>query len=239
MPSVRTDFVATVSAPVNEGAQGLYNALVAWLAAHPGVNILDVDTFRFESQYAADQQRIRILYQVVSSITGGWQALFYVSSLVTTGQSAQQQFTDAMGAGATFVPWFLIDVTKHQSGRATADSLIVLGVNTAADPFGYNGKNTWIGAPQANILAGATGLCTLYDGSGTVLGSKNVKNMGTSTWLQHQRNYVVMDFNVGILIGVPTCDPAAAVFTPPALTTTTAFPCPAYLPQTLPNTPPY
>jgi hypothetical protein len=231
--------IATVRAPMSEGARGLYNALVTWLAANPGVLLIDVDTFRFESQYAADEQRLRILYQTGMAITGAWQARFYVSSLVTAGQTAQQQFSDAMGAGATFVPWFLVDLTKHKNERASADALLILGINTAADPYGYNGKNIWIGAPTANILAAASGTCSLYDGSGTLLGTKTVKNLGTSTWLQHQRDYVIMDEDTGLLVGLPTCDPAAGAFVPPALTTTTPFPCPAYLPQTLPNTPPY
>ncbi len=231
--------VATVSAPVNTGVRGLYDALVAWLTANPGVLIVDVDTFRFESEFEADQQTIRILYQTGMDITGGWEARLYVSSLVTAGLSAQQQFTNDMTAGATFVPWFTLDVTKHVTGRVTADSFIIIGVNTVTDPFGFNGKNTWIAEPLNDILGGASGLCTLYDGAGVSLGTVTVTNVGPDTWIQFQRNYAVMDDTTGFLIGLATCDAPAAAFVSPALTTTTPYPCPTYFPQTLPQTAPF
>lgn len=227
---------ATITAPANQGAYGLYQALVTWLTANPGVIIIDVDTFRYESQYEADEQRLRVIYEVSSAITGGWQARFYQNSLTTAGASAQEQFNSDMQAGATFVPWFVIDLTKYKNGRATSDTLLVLGVNTATDPFGTNAKNAWIGEPQADIAAGASGSCRIYDGAGTLLGTKTVKNVGFDTWVQYQRSYVVLDQESGLLIAIATCDAPAAAFTPPARTTTTPFPCPTYYPQTTPNT---
>lgn len=230
--------VGTISAPFSQGAQGLYNALVTWLAAHPGVHITDIDTFRFESEFSADEQRIRILYETGKTITGGWQALFYRSSTTASGSSAQALFTTAMGVGATFVPWFLLDVTHHAPGRDSADTFIVLGVNTASDPYEFNSKNIYIAQPVANILAGASGSCSIFDGSGTLLGTMAVTCLGTSTWQQNERNYCVIDEESGLMVGLPTCSVAPTAWTPPAITTTTAFPCPAYFAQATPNTTP-
>ncbi len=228
-------FVATVTAPFAEGAQGLYNALVAWLVAHPAVHIIDIDTFRFESPHLADEQRIRILYETGKTIPGGWQALFYRSSTTVSGSSAQDQFTAAMGAGATFVPWFVLDVTHHALGRDSSDSFIVLGVNTASDPFEFNSKNIYIAEAQAPILAGAAGLANIYDGSGTLIGVLSITVLGTSAWQANERNYAVVDEDSGLLVGLPTCSVAPVAFVPPAITTTTPFPCPAYFAQTTPN----
>ncbi len=231
--------VATVTAPFSQGAVGLYNALVTWLTANPGVNIVDIDTFRYESTASADEQRIRILYETGMAISGSWQALFYRSNSTTSGESAQALFTSAMdGGAATFVPWFLLDVTHHAVGRDSADTIIVLGVNTAADPYAFNAKNIYIAQAQANILAGASGLANIYDGSGALVGVKTITCLGTSTWQQNERNYVVVDEESGLLIGVPTCSTLPAAWVPPAATTTTAFPCPAYFAQTTPNTTP-
>lgn len=230
--------VASVSAPFAQGAVGLFNALVTWLAANPGVHIIDIDTFRFESEYSVDEQRIRILYETGKTITGGWQALFYRSSTTVSGDTAQALFTTAMGAGATFVPWFLLDVTHHVPGRDSSDTFIVLGVNTASDPYEFNSKNIYIAQPQADILAGASGLCSIYDGSGTLVGTKTVTALGTSTWKQHERNYAVIDEDTGLMVGLPTCSVAPTAWTPTAITTTTAFPCPAYFAQATPNTTP-
>ncbi len=233
-----TSLVATVTAPFAQGAEGLYTALVTWLAAHPGVHIIDIDTFRFESEHFADEQRIRILYETGKTITGGWQALFYRSSSTATGDSAQQLFTDAMSAGATFVPWFLLDVTHHLKGRDSADTFIILGVNTTSDPFEFNSKNIYIAEPQGDILAGASGAANVYDGSGALVGVLALTVLGTSTWHQNERNYAFIDEDTGLLVGLPTCSVAPTAWTPPAATTTTSFPCPAYFAQTTPNTTP-
>lgn len=231
--------IATVSAPFAQGAQGLYNALVTWLAANAGAHIIDIDTFRFESEYAADEQRIRILYETGKTITGGWQALFYRSSTTVSGNNAQTLFTTAMGIGATFVPWFLLDVTHHAPGRDSADTFIVLGVNTASDPYEFNSKNIYIAQPQGIINQGASGLCDIYDGSGTLIGTKTVTNLDlASAWKQNERNYAVIDEESGLMVGLPTCTTAPTAWTPPAITTTTAFPCPAYFAQATPNTTP-
>ncbi len=233
-----TSLVATVTSPFSQGAEGLYNELVSWLAAHPGVNIVDIDTFRFESTYSADEQSIRILYETGLAITGGWQARFYRSSTTAAGNSAQQLFTNDMGFGATFVPWFLLDVTHHLVGRDSADTFIVLGVNTSSDPFGFNSKNIYIAEPQGDILAGASGPANVYDGSGTLLGVLDLTVLGTSTWQMNERNYAFIDEDTGLLVGLPTCSAGPTAWTPPALTTTTAFPCPAYFAQATPNTTP-
>ena len=226
--------VATITAPFNQGARGLFNALVTFLAAHPGISIIDATYQRLESQEPGDNQRISIAYETGLAISAGWQARFYTQTASATAPGA---FNNDLGAGATFVPWFVIDVTHHIPNRSSGDTFIVLGCNTVTDPFGFNRKNVYIAQPAANILAGAAGTCTLFDGSGTNLGTATVTNVGTSTWLQFQRNYALMDFTTGLLIAVATCDPGAATWTPPASTTTTAFPSPSMYPQTQPTTP--
>ncbi len=231
--------IATVTAPFSQGAEGLYNALVTWLTANPGVHIIDISTFRYESEYSADEQRIRIAYETGKTITGGWQARFYRSSSTTAGQSAQVLFTSDMGGGATYVPWFLLDVTRHAPGRDSADTFIVLGVNTSSDPFEFNSKNIYIAEAQAPILAGASGLANIFDGSGVLLGVKTITNLSSlSTWQANERDYAVIDEESGLMVGVPTCSAGPAAWSPPAITTTTAFPCPAYFAQTTPNTTP-
>src|ERR1700677_4326274 len=94
--------VATITAPLNQGALGLFNALQAWLTANPGVNIVDVTYQRLESEEPADIQRVSILYETGLAITGGWQFRYYTTT--TAGGVAATAFTTDLGLGATFVP---------------------------------------------------------------------------------------------------------------------------------------
>lgn len=226
--------VATITAPLNQGALGLFNAIQAFLVANPGIHIVDATYQRLDSEEPADIQRLSILYMTGLAITGGWQARYYPTT--KAGGSAAAAFTTDLGLGALFVPWFTIPTTHYKPARDTSDEFIILGVNTATDPFGFNGKNIYIAQPSAPITAGASGSATLFDGSGTSLGIKTITNVSNKTWITNQRNYVVMDDTTGLLIGVPTCDASSTAFTPPASTTTTAYPLPAYLPQTAPVT---
>jgi hypothetical protein len=226
--------VATITAPLNQGALGLFNAIVAWLTANPGIHIVDATFQRLDSEEPADIQRVSLLYETGLAITGGWQARYYTTT--TAGGPAANAFTTDLGLGAMFVPWFTIPTTRYKPARSTGDEFIILGVNTASDPFGFNRKNVYIAQANAAILAGAAGAATIFDGSGSNLGIKTITNVSNKTWIINQRNYVILDETTGLLIGTPTCDAGAGVFTPPASTTTTAFPLPAYFPQTPPVT---
>lgn len=226
--------VATITAPLNQGALGLFHALQTFLSANPGIHIVDATFQRLDSEEPADIQRISLLYETGLAITGGWQARYYTTT--SAGGPAATAFTTDLGLGATFVPWFTIPTTRYKPARSQSDEFIILGVNTASDPFGFNRKNIYIAQPAAPIAGGAAGTATLFDGSGSTLGTKTITNVGNKTWIANQRNYVVMDETTGLLIGVPTCDASSSAFTPPASTTTTAYPLPAYVQQTPPVT---
>jgi hypothetical protein len=223
--------VATVSAPFNQGVVGLFNALQAFLTANPGISIVDVDFQRFESDEPGDIQRVSILYETGLAIAAGWQVLLFET---TPAGSAADNFTAAFGAGATDVPWFTIDVTRHKQSRDTSQTFIVFCVSNVLDATSLTGKNTWIAQPTADIGPGTSGTATLYDGSGALLGVYPVTNVSTlHIWSVLQTNYVIMDDASGLLIGVPNCV-AGTAFVPPAATTTTPFPLPAFVPQTPP-----
>jgi hypothetical protein len=223
--------VATVSAPFNQGVVGLFNALQAFLTAHPGIAIVDVDFQRLESEEPGDIQRISILYETGLAIVSGWQVLLFET---TPAGSAADNFTAAFGAGATDVPWFTIDVTRHKQARNTSQAFIVFCVSNVLDPTSLTGKNTWIAQPTADIPPATAGTATLYDGSGALLGVYPITNVSTlHTWSLNQTNYVILDDASGLIIGVPNCV-AGTAWTPPAATTTTAYPLPAYVPQTPP-----
>lgn len=223
--------VATVSAPFNQGALGLFNALQAFLAANPGITIVDVDFQRLESDEPGDIQRVSILYETGLAIAAGWQVLLFDT---TPAGSAAANFTTAFGSGATDVPWFTIDVTRSKQSRNTSQAFIVFCVSNVLDPTSLTGKNTWIAQPTADITPATAGTATLYDGSGTLLGVYPVTNVSTlHVWEVNQTNYVILDDASGLLIGVPNCV-TGTVFVAPASTTTTAYPLPAFVPQTPP-----
>jgi hypothetical protein len=226
--------VATVTAPLNQGAPGLFQAIQNFLGANSGIHIVDVTFQRLDSEEPADIQRISILYETGLAITGGWQARYYQTTVA--GGSAAAAFTTDLGFGALWVPWFIIPTTHYKPARTSGDEFIVFGVNTAFDTFGFNRKNLYIAQANGAILAGASGAATIFDGSGTNLGTKPITNVSNKPWIINQRNYVIMDETSGLLIGTPTCDAAGAAFTPPASTTTTAYPLPAMFPQTAPVT---
>lgn len=223
--------VATVTAPFNQGVQGLFLALQAFLVANPTITIVDVDFQRLESEEPGEIQRVSILYETGLAIAAGWQVLLFET---TAAGTAADNFTAAFGSGATNVPWFTIDVTRHKQSRYSSQAFIVFCVSNVLDPTSLTGKNTWIAQPTADIAAASMGTATLYDGSGASLGVYPVKNVSTlHPWLALQSNYALLDDASGLVIGLPNCVTGSA-FIAPAATTTTAYPLPAFVPQTPP-----
>jgi hypothetical protein len=228
--------VATIAAPMNQGILGLVSALQAFLVANPGIHIVDVDFWRYQSEQRSEIQQVSILYETGLAISGGWQVRFYQNSTVAGGLSAQDAFTQDM-ATATFVPWFTLDVTRWLPSRSSSQAFIVIGVNTVTDPFGYNTKNIYIAQANGVIAPSSSGAATLYDGSGSTLGVATITNVSSANpWQANERNYVVLDETTGLLIGAPTCDGTYTAWAPPASTTTTSYPLPSYFPQTPPVT---
>lgn len=223
---------ATVSAPVNQGVAGLAQQVQAWLLAHPHIDIQDVDYYRPQSTFAADQMRLRIAYTQSEAPSVGAQ---WSSVLVQTegGTTAQQQFnTLAAFSGMTLVPFFVLDVTNHERGRSDPDSVLVIGVDTEAYPRGLVGHSraAFIGQPEADIAPGALGSALIIDAAGRTLGAELVYNIGSEVWVQDERNYIVFDESSGELVGLPSCAAAVSPIAPVSSTTTTLYPCPAYLP---------
>lgn len=223
---------ATIRSPFNQGVPGLYDAVVAWLAAHTSIIIQDVDWFRPESTHFGDALRLRISYLEATAPAVGstWGARLFRTDGTST---AQDKFNVEFGAGADLVPLFTRDITNHERVINDPDSLLVIGINTAAGPnlgmVGYD-RAAFIGQPNSDIAAGAAGACTLFDAGGRqVAAAAVVRNVGAVNWPAQQRNYVIMDEITGQLLGLPSCcTPSAA----PAVssTTTTPYPCPAYMP---------
>lgn len=225
-------FTATIRSPFNEGVPGLFNALVAWLAVRSSTIIIqDVDWFRTESTRAGDDMRVRLLYlsATAPAVGGTWGARLFRTNGITTAQAA---FGLEFAAGANLVPMFTRDVTNHERVINDPNSLLVIGIQTIVGAVlgmvGYD-RAAFIGQPNASIAAGATGAGTLIDAGGRVVHTTaTLRNVGAVSWPAQQRNYVVMDEVTGELIGLPSCcTPSAA----PAVvsTTTTPYPCPAYL----------
>jgi hypothetical protein len=232
-----TQLTATLEAPLNQGNAGLFAQLQAFLAAAaltPGIIIQDVDWYRFESTYSASIQRLRIAYLQAAAPAIG---LTYLAALYegTGGTDAATQFNAAMAGGLPLLPEFVIDVSDHNRVRLDHDALIVLGPNTTLPGLVGSDQAAWIGQPVAPILAGASGSAVLFDATGTNVGTVTVTNVGAVTWVAGERNYVIMDEVTGQFIGLPACVGAAALG-PVATSTTTAYPCPTIVNQTLPNT---
>jgi hypothetical protein len=221
---------ATVVSPVNEGVIGLAQAVADWLANHPSIDIQDVDFYRPQSTFAADQIRVRIAYTqaIAPGVGAQWVSLFIQTQ---GGVTAQQQFNTVMKS-ATLVPFFVLDVSNHERTRSDADSILVIGVNTGLSPLGLvgNSRAAFIADPSAPIAAGASVNTPLIDASGRSLGSAPVRNVGAVVWPAQQRNYVVFDESSGELVGLPPCAGAAAPLPAVVSTTTAPYPCPAYLP---------
>jgi hypothetical protein len=200
------------------------------LAGHPSIDIQDADFYRPQSTFAADQIRVRLAYtqSAAPAVGAQWSSVFVQTS---GGITAQQAFNTLMQS-ASFVPFFVLDISNHERSRSDADSLLIIGVDTGASPLGLVGHSraAFIADPSALIAPGASVLTPLLDASGRALGSAPVRNVGAVAWPVSQRNYVVLDESSGELIGVPPCAGAAAPLPPVASTTTTAYPCPAYLP---------
>lgn len=223
---------ATIRAPFNQGVPGLYAQIVTWLAAHPNIIIQDVDWFRPESTYAGDENRMRISYmQATAPAVGGtWIVRLYQDDN-TTGVTAQQAFTNSFGGGIEAVPFFVVDVTEHERARTGPNSLVVVCMSTGGANLGLVGHDRAVFVAEAlgNIAAAAQGTADLYDASGRVVASGvTILNAGAVQWDVGQRNYVVVDEESGIYMGLPSCCGAVA---PPApvVTTSTPYPCPAYL----------
>ena len=232
-----TQLTATLTAPLNQGNAGLFTQLQAFLAAAaltPGIIIQDVDWYRPESTYAADIQRLRIAYLQATAPAVGltYLAAFYEGNSTA---DASTQFNVAMAGGLPLLPNFLIDVSDHNRVRTDHDALIALGPNTTLPGLVGSDQGAWIGQPSAPILAGASGSAVLFDATGANVGTVTVVNVGAVTWVAGERNYVIMDEVSGQFIGLPACVGAAAL-TPVASSTTTAYPCPTIVNQTLPNT---
>jgi hypothetical protein len=232
-----TQLTATLTAPLNQGNEGLFAQLQAFLTAAAltsGILIQDVDWYRPESTYAADIQRLRISYLQASAPAVGlsYLAAFYQGNGTTTAVS---QFNAAMAGGLPLVPDYVIDVSDHNRTRLDFDALIVLGPNTTLPGLIGSDQAAWIGQPTAPILSGASGSAVLFDATGTNVGTVTVTNVGAVTWVAGERNYVILDEVTGQYIGLPACVGAAALG-PVATSTTTAYPCPTIVNQTLPNT---
>lgn len=226
-----TQLTATIRAPFNQGVPGLYAAVAAWLAAHPSIVIQDVDWFRPESTSSGDELRLRVSYlsATAPAVGGTWGARLFRTDGTST---AQQKFSVEFGAGADLVPMFTRDITNHERVINDPDSLLVVGIVTVVGAVlgmvGYD-RAAFIGQPNADIAAGASGASTLIDAGGRVVNTTAVvRNVGLVNWPAQQRNYVIMDEVTGQLLGLPSCcTPSAA---PSVIsTTTTPFPCPAYL----------
>ncbi len=226
-----TQLTTTIRSPFNQGIPGLYTVLAAWLAANPSIIIQDVDWFRPESTRAGDDIRVRLAYlQVTAPAVGGtWGARLYRTDGTAT---AQAKYNLDFAAGADLVPMFTRDVTNHERVINDPDSILVIGIQTIVGSVlgmvGYD-RAAFIGQPNADIAAGASGAGTLIDAGGRVVATAaTLRNVGAVAWPAQQRNYVVMDEVTGELLGLPSCcTPSAA----PAVvsTTTTPYPCPAYL----------
>lgn len=228
---------ATLTAPLNQGNAGLFTQLQAFLTAAaltPGIIIQDVDWYRYESPYSASIQRLRIAYLQASAPAIGltYLAAFYEGNSTS---DAATQFNAAMAGGLPLRPDFIIDVSDHNRVRTDHDALIALGPNTTLPGLVGSDQAAWIGQPVGNILAGASGSAVLFDATGTNVGTVTVVNVGAVTWVAGERNYVIMDEVSGQFIGLPACVGAAAL-TPVATSTTTPYPCPTIVNQTLPNT---
>ncbi len=233
-----TQLVQTLRSPFNQGPQGLYAVLVAWLAAHTGITIQSVDWYRPQSTFSGDQSRLRIAYIDPGAGIGGAVGATWIARLfqTTPTQTAQDAFIAAFGGGLALTPFFMLDVTNHERTMNDPDSLLVFGVQTdgAVPSPGLLGHDraAFIAQPTAPIAAGSDGPCAVWDASGRLVGSAvTVTNVGAVSWSATDRNYVVYDELTGKLIALPSCCAAAAATLPPASTTTTPFPCPAYLPD--------
>lgn len=222
---------ATIRSPFNQGVPGLYAAVVAWLGLNTSIIIQDVDWFRPESTRSGDDMRLRISYlRLTAPAVGGlWSARLFRTDGLST---AQAKYGLEFGAGADLVPMFTRDITNHERVINDPDSLLVIGIQTINGALlgmlGYD-RAAFIGQPNADIAAGASGTCTLIDAGGRLVSTTSlVRNVGAVAWVAQQRNYVVMDEVTGEMIGLPSCcTPSAA----PSVvsTTTTPYPCPAYL----------
>lgn len=223
---------ATVRAPFNQGVQGLYAQLVSWLGARSDIMIQDVDWFRPESTYAGDENRMRISYmQATAPAVGGtWIVRLYQDDN-TTGVTAQQAFNADFANGLQAVPFFVVDVTEHERGRTGPNSLIAICMSTGEANLGLVGHDraVFVAEPAGDIASLATGAAILYDATGRQVATGiSVFNAGAVTWVAGQRNYVVVDEETGIYMGLPSCCGAAAPPAPVA-TTSTPYPCPGYL----------
>lgn len=236
-----TQLIASIRSDFNVSTQYFAAQVADWFAAHPGIIVQAVDWNRPDSTYTAGEQVLRISYlQAAGASAGGtWQAFYYQSD---GSASAQAQFTSAFTPSNTpsMLPVFVVDITDHERARTGADSLLVIGLRTDVGPlglFGYD-RGALIAQPIALIAASATGNAILYDASGrTVSASFPVRNVGTTSWVAGERNYVVYDELTGLYIGLPSCAGATA-WVAPAATTTTPYTGPTYFAQPIPTTSP-
>ena len=234
LTQLTTTIMPTTAANIG-GNAGLFTALQAWLLANPAIIIQDVDWYRPISPFAAELQRIRIVYlQAASGALGNtYQAYFYQGN--ATAGDATTQFNAAMAGGLAILPAYILDVTEPNRARLDEDTLIVIGPVTAPALVGDD-RSVFVGQPAAPIAAGATGACSLIAADGTIVAtSVQVTNVDpTNAWPANQRNYVVVDEITGLFIGLPSCTTPDSAWSPPAATTTTPFPCAAIVAATMP-----
>jgi hypothetical protein len=230
--------VASIRSAVNEGTVPWGQRVTDWFTAHPDIIVQGVIWNRPDSTFFADDQVLRVSYLQASGASLGcqWVAKLYQTSASAT---AQEQFTAEFTPPEVppFTPLFVLDVTNHERARTGPDCLLVIGIDTASSPLGMVGydRAVFVANPNADIPIGGTGDCTLLDASGRVVSlATPVTNVGAAIWAQDQRNYAVYDESSGQLIGLPTCA-AASAWAVPAATTTTAYPCPAYLAEVAPE----
>lgn len=230
--------VATVTSPTGTGAIGLTKAVSAWLLAQGAVTLLDVDVWRENSSAFVGLQRARILYSIGGSTDSIWTARYYrTGSTEQTDptKTASQQFNDQMYAGLPVDVKLFVDITEYGQQYASAETFLVLGVDTVASPARAVSTSNLIGQPLGSIAPGASGLVTLLDATGATLGTATVLNLGLNAWPANQRSYVTSDPRSGLWVAVPSMVVTSlSPLVPPVVTTTTALPASAYITQTKP-----
>lgn len=225
--------IATITSPFSTGAQGMVASLNAWLATAPPMTIVAADIWREDSATYTGLQRVRIAYVTGrADVPSGYTASIYRSGPGVV--DAAQQFNDVQSTALNpRTAQFMFDLTDLR-GSSSGLTFLVISANLVENFDVYQLTSALIAEPLGDIAPGAFGSCNMITASGSSI-VEGVMNVGADVWVAGQRNYVTVDAVSGKWVGLPSCcSGSLAPLTPPAITTTPPFPCPAYVAQTPP-----
>jgi hypothetical protein len=178
----------------NNAIQATAAAATAWLVANPG-RLVDITTTRKSSARSNGALIVRALVQT------GVPAPTYVASAIlgTAALDLPAAYAAYLASNPTYVLVRAMRCDATQSRTLSRGAMLCIFATTAA-PEAFI---PYAASPQSLILAGAAGTCNFVDGTGTVVGTATVRNIGSTTWGAGQRSVTTYLQSTSEWVGVP------------------------------------